>query len=468
MFHKYSIEYLSLGSLLLDLLSSWFLSKDKESCKWFFFLWKEYPVLKGSTLYSLRLESPALARVLTISARLRSLKAEMSAVAAADVVVVADAADFLLDIFWWLEMSTEALRLEALLLLTWPMWSIIFLRENQYLWAKWTKILIVLLSILPNTFCGIVTGFSFIRFWYFTLKMSSFKLSLLYLGLVAWKNRVLSSFCLSDMCSGAWIEIASDNCCCLVEYVLHNQAFYLHHPPHHGVLAVPEPQTGLVVEVVSLHQVLWPPPLDVVQRVDVMELRNLPSLRGIIRPRDVRVANVSQRKFSLQITVLGHSSSSVDTPVTPLFIFALVAVLLLRGLMRIEAGHTMERGRPLSPSLWHLDPDSSLWGEHGGYLRLIICIIRPHSVITRVTWHHTRVTCQPASVTRQHVRVLHHEAGVTRLSPEWAGAVPRHGSATAWEMVIMARSSPSGQCWLLLGAWCLEWLSCRGDPGIIS
>ena len=50
-------------------------------------------------MYSLRLESPALARVLTISARLRSLKAEMSAVAAADVVVVADAADFLLDIF---------------------------------------------------------------------------------------------------------------------------------------------------------------------------------------------------------------------------------------------------------------------------------------------------------------------------------------------------------------------------------
>ena len=248
-----------------------------------------------------------------------------------------------------------------------------------------------------------------------------------------------------------------------------NQAFfYLHHPPHHGVLAVPEPQTGLVVEVVSLHQVLWPPPLDVVQRVDVMELRDLPSLRGIIRPRDVRVANVAQRKFSLQITVLGHSSSSVDTPVTPLFIFALVAVLMLRGLMRIEAGDTMERGRPLSPSLWHLDPDSSLWGEHGGYLRLIICIIRPHSVITGVTWHHTRVTCQPASVTRQHVRVLHHEAGVTRLSPEWAGAVPRHGSAPAWEMVIMARPSPSGQCWLLLGAWCLEWLSCRGDPGIIS
>ena len=40
MFHKYSIEYLSLGSLLLGLFSSWSLLKEKARCKCLFFIEK--------------------------------------------------------------------------------------------------------------------------------------------------------------------------------------------------------------------------------------------------------------------------------------------------------------------------------------------------------------------------------------------------------------------------------------------
>ena len=46
MFHKYSIEYLSLGSLLLDLLLSWSLFKENERWKYFFLL-KIIPSFEG-------------------------------------------------------------------------------------------------------------------------------------------------------------------------------------------------------------------------------------------------------------------------------------------------------------------------------------------------------------------------------------------------------------------------------------
>ena len=73
-----------------------------------------------------------------------------------------------------------------------------------------------------------------------------------------------------------------------------------------------------------------------VQRVDVVKVGHFPSSGGMIGPRDIRVTDVAQWKLPLQITVLDDSPSSIDTPVTPLFIFSLVAVLL-----RVVAGHAM-------------------------------------------------------------------------------------------------------------------------------